>query len=183
MVQKFKTLADAVALAEYAHRNQTDKAGLPYIEHPRRVMQKVQAQGALPYVQIAAILHDVTEDTAFTVQMLRDLGFSEAAVDAVGLLDRDASKIKFETWNAQFEKNKPNALSGTADEFYYHAIKQNPGALLVKLADIEDNLSPWRLSYLSEETQERLKAKYAKARQILQPGIWSNPYYPYAPPN
>lgn len=169
MVQKFKTLADAIALAEYAHRNQVDKAGLPYIDHPKRVLQTVQAQGVQPYVQIAAVLHDVTEDTAFTSNILLDLGFSEAAVHLVRLLDRDYSKNQFETWNAQFTTNKPNALSRTPDEYYYHAIKQNRDATIVKLADIRDNLSPWRQAYLTPETQDRLKKKYEKALNILNP--------------
>ena len=43
MTQKFKTLNDVIALAEFAHRNQTDQAGMPYIDHPRRVIQAVQA--------------------------------------------------------------------------------------------------------------------------------------------
>lgn len=161
-MQKFKTLSDAIALAEFAHRNQTDKAGLPYIEHPRRVMQKVQAMGGLPYVQMAAILHDVTEDTAFTSDMLLALGFSEATVDVVRLLDRDysATGYNIEFWGTERSKE-------AADKYYYEAIKRNPGALMVKLADIEDNLSPWRLSYLSESTQVRLQEKYSKAKEIL----------------
>lgn len=43
-MQKFKTLSDAIALAEFAHRNQYDKAGMPYIAHPKRVMEAVQAR-------------------------------------------------------------------------------------------------------------------------------------------
>jgi len=164
-MQKFATLSDAIALSEFAHRNQQDKAGLPYIDHPRRVLAKVQAQGALPYVQMAAILHDVTEDTAFTSSILRMLGFSEAAINVVDLLDRDFSKKRWEveySWERIGDKPRP-----TADEFYYAEIKKVPGAKLVKLADIEDNLSDWRLSYLSDETQARLRAKYAKAKEIL----------------
>lgn len=170
MVQKFKTLADAIALAEYAHRNQLDKAGLPYIDHPKRVLETVQAQGVQPYVQIAAILHDVTEDTAFTTSILLDLGFSEAAVHLIRLLDRDHSKTKFENWDSLFTGiAKPVGLSGTADDFYYHAIKQNRDATIIKLADIRDNMSPWRQVYLPEETQVRLRAKYTKALQVLNP--------------
>lgn len=173
MVQKFKTLADAIALAEYAHRNQTDKAGLPYIEHPRRVMQKVQAQGGLPYVQIAAILHDVTEDTAFSTDILRSLGFSEAALQIVRLVDRDWSE------NQWREARERHLTSDSPDEYYYKAIAEHPGAKMVKLADIEDNLSPWRQAYLEPATQVRLKAKYGRALEILTPslnsvtGTWS----------
>lgn len=158
-MQTFKTLADAIALAEYAHRNQLDKAGMPYIEHPRRVLEKVKAQGAMPYVQIAAILHDVTEDTAFTPGMLLSLGFSEASVEIVVLLDR--------------VRNKDH---GYSDEEYYLRIKKNDGALMVKLADIEDNLSPWRINYLSAETQDRLRSKYGKALSILR-GVDSDSAY------
>src|SRR5690349_2110807 len=165
-MQSFKTLTDAIALAEFAHRNQVDKAGLPYIDHPKRVLAKVQAQGALPYVQIAAILHDVTEDTRFTPQMLLGLGFSEAAVNIVRLLDRNESAAQFLV--------DPRRLSNRAflgiddpDDYYYIAILQNYGATMVKLADIEDNLSPWRLSYLSADTQARLQAKYAHAKELL----------------
>lgn len=162
-MQKFKTLSDAIALAEFAHRNQIDKAGLPYIDHPKRVLAKVQAQGALPYVQIAAVLHDVTEDTAFSSDILLALGFSEAAVRIVRLLDRGRSEREYEARSAYL------SMACTKDEFYYLEIKKNREATLVKLADIEDNLSPWRQAYLEPATQERLALKYAKARAILEP--------------
>lgn len=158
-MQKFSSLSDAIALAEFAHRNQLDKAGLPYIEHPRRVLAKVQAQGAMPYVQIAAILHDVTEDTAYTSDILRQLGFSEAALMVVDLLDRDASQRLWERLSTRYYP--------TPQQFYYAKIKENAGARMVKLADIEDNLSPWRLAYLTESTQARLIKKYDEALEIL----------------
>ena len=164
-MQKFKTLADAIALAEYAHRNQVDKAGLPYIDHPKRVLAKVQAQGVLPYVQIAAIFHDITEDTAFTPQMLLDLGFSEAAIRLVKLLDRNES---LKVYRASGLDDNPE-YGGDPETSYYDSIKADRGATIVKLADIEDNLSPWRQAYLEPETQNRLRAKYAKALDILNP--------------
>lgn len=172
MVQKFKTLADVVALAEFAHRNQTDKAGEPYISHPKRVLATVQAQGVQPYVQMAAVLHDVTEDTAFTPQMLLDLGVSEAAVNLVRLLDRGYSAKKYHLSTTQAGSYKQyfgEIDSVKASEFYYEQIKANRDATIVKLADIRDNLSPWRLAYLDPETQERLQVKYAKALEILNP--------------
>lgn len=165
-MQTFKTLADVIALAEFAHRNQVDKAGLPYIEHPKRVLQKVQAQGALPYVQMGAILHDVTEDTAFTCSMLLTLGIPEGAVEIVKLLDRDFSKNVYTNWHTAFNPEDEEYF-WTADDFYYYHIRQNSGALMVKLADIEDNLANWRLSYLPPETVIRLREKYRKAQVAL----------------
>lgn len=163
MTQTFKTLDDITALATFAHRNQSDKAGDPYINHPLRVLAAVQQQGARPYEQMAAVLHDVTEDTAFTCDMLIALGVPEAAVNIVRLVDRNAS---LNAWRMLYEQPDLNSFP-TAKEFYYFNIRADPGALKVKLADIGDNLQPWRLSYLSEPTQERLRAKYAEALLLL----------------
>lgn len=162
-MEKYDKLSDVIALAEFAHRNQTDKAGLPYIEHPKRVLEKVKAQGCLPYVQMAAVLHDVTEDTAFTPAMLLELGVPSPAVEIVKLLDRDHSATVYNGHAERYQWVHGTFWEYTKDQFYYFHIKKNPGARMVKLADIEDNLSPWRLSYLPSETQERLKTKYAKA--------------------
>jgi len=163
-MQKYKTMVDVIALAEFAHRNQVDRAGLPYIEHPRRVMENVRAQGALPYVQMAAILHDVTEDTAFTPEMLLELGVPEAAVNIVRLVDRNLS---YEDWKVLDAEWGDHESFPDPETYYYDRIRENHEACQVKLADISDNLQPWRLSYLSVETQARLKAKYAKAQSIL----------------
>jgi len=169
------TLADCVRLAEFAHYHQYDKSGAPYIDHPKRVLGSVQAQGAQPHVQMAAVLHDITEDTPFTAQMLLDLGVPEAAVEIVKLVDRDISYDKFKEQN--YGRDIGGKINGRywymalgpegADEFYYEQIKANSGAVQVKLADIGDNLRPWRLAYLPQETQGRLRKKYTKAIELL----------------
>lgn len=163
-MQKFKTLGDCIRLAEFAHFNQQDKAGEPYIKHPKRVLASVQEQGAQPYVQMGAILHDVTEDTAFTCDMLLRLGVPEAAVNIVKLVDRGHS---YNLWLDLEKVNGDHESFPDPDTYYYDRIAENPGARQVKLADIHDNLQVWRLSYLPEETQDRLKAKYAKAKELL----------------
>ncbi len=145
-MESFKTLPDAIALAEFAHRNQVDKAGFSYIEHPRRVLANVQAQGGRPFVQIAAILHDVVEDTPFTLDMLLVLGFSPAAVHLVDLVTRK---------------------EGVQTAIYYNNISVNADAVMIKKADIVDNTLDWRLSYLPVETQARLRQKYAKALEAI----------------
>ena len=166
MGNKF-TLADCVRLAEFAHFHQYDKSGAPYIEHPKRVLANVQAQGAQPYVQMAAVLHDVTEDTAFTPYMLLTLGVPEAAVEIVKLVDRDYSARQRERLQDSYPDWRLNELGPDKDWYYYAQIKKNPGAVQVKLADIGDNLQPWRLSYLPDETQDRLRVKYQKAIELL----------------
>lgn len=68
-------LVQAIALAVEAHKNQLDKAGMPYILHPLRVMLAVAEYNPKVMgtpteynedVMIAAILHDVVEDTPVT---------------------------------------------------------------------------------------------------------------------
>lgn len=157
------TLQDCIDLATFAHRHQYDKAGEPYINHPLRVLENVKAQGAQGYVQMAAVLHDVTEDTPFTSEMLVTLGVPEAAVEIVRLVDRDASLEAYKFLRLDDEPE----YGGDPATFYYDRIRMNPGALQVKLADIMDNLQPWRLAYLPEETQARLKTKYRDAIERL----------------
>lgn len=189
-LQTYNTMEDIERLAEFAHFNQKDRAGYAYIKHPQRVMETVRQQGGAPYVQMAAVLHDITEDTRFTPGMLLDLGVPEAAVEVVKLLDRNysasiydesvaAREQVYKTWKRDFvDPELSNMmrewdiayLGGVyydKDEFYYHNIKNSPEARMVKLADITDNTQPWRMSYMKPETQERLKAKYAKAHQLL----------------
>jgi (p)ppGpp synthase/HD superfamily hydrolase len=171
-MQKYTSLDDMIELARFAHRNQRDKAGMPYFEHPYRVMQAVQQQGGLPYMQMGAILHDVSEDTAFSTDVLRTLGVPDAALEIVRLLDRSASETVYRNrLRAGMLVTMPLMEADTyhadRDEFYYTHIKNNPGALMVKLADIHDNTQEWRLSYLPKETQDRLRKKYDKAKAIL----------------
>lgn len=172
------TLADCVRLAEFAHFHQKDKSGADYIDHPKRVLRAVQDEGAPPYVQMAAVLHDVTEDTPFTPEMLREFGVPEAAVHLVTLLDRDISRNTYMREVATVTSSPtalwwtgsdyvPQSEIPTRDEFYYAAINRSAEARRVKLADIRDNLLPWRLVYLSPEKQQYLRAKYAKALLAL----------------
>lgn len=169
-MQKFNTTNDAIALAKFAHFKQKDQAGFDYFEHPRRVMLAVQAQGAAPYVQQAAVLHDVTEDTAFTSRMLHELGFSPATILLVDLLDRsNSARVYAHLEDARYLPQMQAAYDKAADkdEFYYLRIRENPDALMIKLADIADNTLPYRLAYLPQERQDKLRAKYAKALEIL----------------
>ncbi len=144
--RKYETLEDAINLASFAHSGQLDKAGLPYINHPLRVMETVKAMGVRPYVQIAAVLHDVVEDTRFTIEILQALGVPIPALSLVRTLSR-------------------NCLP---ELDYYERIRANPDALKIKLADISDNTQAWRLEYLPKETQEHLLEKYAIALSRLR---------------
>jgi guanosine-3',5'-bis(diphosphate) 3'-pyrophosphohydrolase len=53
------TIEKAIEIAAHAHAGDTDKAGMPYIFHPLRVMMAVKN----PKEKIAGVLHDTIEDT------------------------------------------------------------------------------------------------------------------------
>ncbi len=131
----------ALQIALKAHQNQLDKAGVPYILHPLRVMMK---QTSLKHM-IVAVLHDVVEDSDYTVEDLRAKGFPDDILSAVAAL------------------TKPDDMSY---EKYLAIVRQNPIALKVKLADLEDNINPLRLKNLNATHLERLQ-KYHRAYRFL----------------
>jgi (p)ppGpp synthase/HD superfamily hydrolase len=136
----------AARLAERSHRGQVDKVGKAYIGHPARIAMAVRDEGYSDEVEAVAWLHDVVEDTAVTLDDLRADDFPERVVEAVDAI----SKRKGESF---------------AD--YYERVKANPIALVVKWHDVADNADPKRLALVAPDTQERLRAKYERARSIL----------------
>ena len=136
------TLERAIALAAAAHAGQFDKAGAPYILHPLRVMLRV----GTPEARIAAVLHDVVEDTPWTLEQLAAEGFSPAVLEAVALLTHEASMPKGED----------------AYLAYVRRAATNPIARVVKRADLEDNLDRSRIANFTERDEARM-ARYRRA--------------------
>jgi (p)ppGpp synthase/HD superfamily hydrolase len=79
---KMTTLEDAISIAAQAHKGQKDKAGAPYLLHPLRMMLRMNSEAPM----IAAVLHDVVEDSDWTLEQLREKGFSDEVLDAVECL-------------------------------------------------------------------------------------------------
>ncbi len=74
-------LAKGIQIATEAHRGQLDKSGLPYIEHPLRVM----AMGTNDNERVVGVLHDIIEDSDWTFEQLAQEGFSNVVVDTLEL--------------------------------------------------------------------------------------------------
>ena len=74
-------LETTIAFAANAHAGQPDKGGQPYILHPLRVMLHVSES----HERMTAALHDVVEDTDVSLEALREQGFPEEVVEAVGV--------------------------------------------------------------------------------------------------
>ena len=65
-------LTKAISIATSAHKNQVDKGGKSYIEHPLRLMKQMVSEKE----QIVAVLHDVIEDSDYSFDDLVAAGFS-----------------------------------------------------------------------------------------------------------
>lgn len=141
-------LAHAIALAAAAHEHQKDRAGKTYILHPLRLMFRMTTEAEMT----AAVLHDVVEDTEWTIETLREEGFSEDVLFAVDCL----TKRDGEPYMALIER-----------------AKTSPIALRVKIADLEDNMDAKRLDRLSVHDTDRLQ-KYHAAWRILQDFLRQN---------
>jgi (p)ppGpp synthase/HD superfamily hydrolase len=135
------SLEKAISIAAQAHEGQSDKAGAPYILHPLRVMMKMTTEAE----RIAAVLHDVIEDTDWTIERLRLEGFHKEILDALDCLTKEDG----EEYGEFIERVNPNPL-----------------AVKVKMADLEDNLDATRLKTLTEADTKRLE-KYKQALLIL----------------
>jgi (p)ppGpp synthase/HD superfamily hydrolase len=142
-VRDFNTFL-AEAIATLAHAGQVDKAGVPYIEHPRAVAGILESTGHGPEVLQAGWLHDVVEDTGVTLDDLRRAGFSETVVSAV------------------------DAVTRRGGELYTDLIERaaaHPVGRVVKLADNAHNSG--RLDILDEPVRSGLARRYAEARAVL----------------
>ena len=135
------TLEDAIILACTAHRQQVDKAGAPYILHPLRVMLGVSGNER----RIAAVLHDVVEDSGIDPAVIAARFGDDVAQAVVALSRRDD-----EDYDAFIER-----------------CARNPIARDVKRADIEDNLDLARLTRITASDRER-GAKYRRALDRLE---------------
>lgn len=125
-----------------AHKEQVDKSGLPYVFHPFHLAEQMQTEETT----VVALLHDVVEDTAVTLSMLAEKGFSQEIIDAVALMTHK---------------------DGVDYMDYVRAIKENPIAKAVKLADLHHNSDITRLDVVDEKARKRLE-KYAEAIALLE---------------
>lgn len=133
----------AIKMAVDAHGSTINKDGTPYILHPIRLMMRANGYAE----QIVSILHDTIEDTPLTLEDLRNAGFPEELVTAVGAV----TKREGEDYEAFIER-----------------IALDPLATRVKLLDLYDNIDATRLPELSEKDLARI-ARYHRAIQRLKP--------------
>ena len=134
---------EAMRIAYKAHHGQLDYNGIPYIFHPMHLAEQMDDEISC----CVALLHDTVEDTDVTLEDLKAV-FPPEVTDAVALLTHAEDADYFD---------------------YVRAIKANPTARKVKLADLAHNSDQSRCvgSDLSEERKAAWRAKYEKATRIL----------------
>lgn len=133
----------ALDLCFDAHMHQRDKSGQPYVFHPFHLAEQMQDENTT----VAALLHDVVEDTPYTFDDLLALGFPSDVVDALKLLTHGDDTPYFD---------------------YVAALSHNPIARAVKIADLTHNsdLSRMDSDRITERDIQRAE-KYKKALEML----------------
>jgi guanosine-3',5'-bis(diphosphate) 3'-pyrophosphohydrolase len=150
-----EAIAKALAVATTAHEGQLRASGEPYIIHPIAVAETV-AQWGLDYEAVmAALLHDVVEDTEITLESLSEQFGAKVAelVDGVTKL-RLSSAPRPSADSARLEASNENLrklLLATTKDYR---------VLLIKLADRLHNMRT--LQYLPPEKRTSI------ARESLQ---------------
>lgn len=132
----------ALRLAYEAHQGQFDKSGVPYVFHPLHLAEQMPDEESI----VAALLHDVVEDTDYSLEDLKSMGFPPKALEAVALLTHTGEEPYLR---------------------YVARIKENPIAKRVKLADLRHNSDLSRIRQVTERDRERVE-KYAAAIRLLE---------------
>jgi GTP pyrophosphokinase len=133
-------LERAYAVADKWHTGQMRKSGDPYITHPLAVTTILADIGMTEPTLVAALLHDTVEDTAYTLDALRDDFGDEVAVLVDGVTKLD--KVQYGA-SAQAETIRKMIV----------AMSRDIRVLVIKLADRLHNMRTLR--YVPAASQGR----------------------------
>ena len=135
-------IEQTIELIKNLHEGQYDKQGVTYYKHPVKVMERLKNKTINEDVLIAALLHDVFEDTNTSSQDLKNYGFSSYAIFLVETLTRN--------------------INETYKEFIERIISTNNDAIMIKIADMDENLNSSR-----GDLPSSLKKRYVKNYEKL----------------
>lgn len=131
----------AIKLMYEKHKDQVDKAGMPYVLHPLHVAEQMSEENRTT----VALLHDIVEDTDVTLEQLGAMGFPQEVLEALNCLTHPEGVEYFD---------------------YVKNIGTNEIATDVKLADLEHNSDLTRLNEVTEWDLLRVE-KYKKCIEYL----------------
>ena len=131
MIYTEKTIK-AIKLMYDVHKDQVDKAGIPYPFHPFTVAFNMKDE----VTTCVGLLHDVVEDTDITLDNLREMGFGDEVVNALTKLTHADGQDYYE---------------------YVADLSTDPVAIQVKLADLRHNSDLSRLEDINNRAIERFQ--------------------------
>ena len=131
----------ALKLCFDAHKDQVDQSGTPYVFHPFHLAEQMQDEDTT----VVALLHDVVEDTDYTLEDLRAMGFNDVVLQAIEAMTH---------------------LPDVSYDEYLEGIKENAVAKIVKIADIHHNADSTRLDP-GDERAEYWQKKYRHALEVI----------------
>lgn len=133
----------ALKLCFEAHKEQVDKTDMPYVFHPFHLAEQMTDE----LTTVCALLHDVVEDTDYTLSDLTEMGFPREVTDALELLTHDPAVPYMD---------------------YVANAARNPIARAVKIADLKHNSDLTRME--PDEIDEwalKRNEKYKRALELL----------------
>jgi len=140
-------LDKAISITAQAFEGKLDKGGTPYILHCLHVMHKVRHLGS--DAMQAAVMHDLIEDTDWTLVDLHELGFNERVVTLVERMTHQ---------------------EGESYDDYLDRIAVGQFSRAIKMADLKHNSDITRMKGLRAKDFERLE-KYHRAYDFLARAI------------
>ncbi|HHX32435.1 MAG TPA: phosphohydrolase, partial [Bacteroidales bacterium] len=134
----------AIEIAISAHNGQLDTHnGRPYIEHPFRVMNA----GHTLQEKIVGVLHDVVEDTDWTLNKLKAEGFTDEIVDGIDAVTRRDNE---------------------SYDDYIIRVQTNSLGIRVKLNDLTDNMDIRRWKEVQYQDLARLQKYLSAYKQLTE---------------
>lgn len=143
-------IEETIAFIQKAHAGQRDAGGRDYYLHPIAVMNRLPEEADLE-IKLAALLHDVLEDTPLTRADLHALGYSDRTLDVVELLTQ-----------------RPDDRRPYAEKVAALIASGNRDALQVKFADMTQNMDLAGLALLEPERRAHYIAKYTAPLEALR---------------